>query len=505
MAIWSRFFGNTAGTAAGFGIGAALGPTLNPITQEVANDMWERYPHVPLSPEALAEAVVRGLVTYNAAAAEAAKSGIDNDPTKNGVDPFDVLYGLAGEPPGSQQLLELWNRGALNEGQVDHGLRQSRMRSEWFEAFKKLRTVLVPVSDLVRMAVREVFDPEQRAALDLDADYPSALTPEAAKLGLSETDARRYWAAHWNLPSYEQLANMRFRGLLTQQQFEDALRAADYAPTWRAKLGEIARAIPSITDFIRFAVREVFDPAQRAALKLDEDYPPEFTAKASLHGMIESDARDYWAAHWQLPSPTQGYQMLWRDEINEAQLDDLLKALDYSPTWRNKLRNIAYHVPGRIDLRRMYAEGLIDYAELVKGYQRLGYNAADSKMLADFAVKLAEKSSTGTGKAFVAKAQTQLWNRTHTSYLAAEITEAEARQRLPQAGVPAGEVDDVLTVWNHERDVERKQLTPAQVKKAWQKAVKNPATGQPWTRDEALAALIGRGYTVNDANTFLDL
>jgi len=63
----------------------------------------------------------------------------------------------------------------------------------------------------------------------------------------------------------------------------------------------------------------------------------------------------------------------------------------------------------------------------------------------------------------------------------------------------------VLTAWNHERDVERKQLTPTQVKKAYANAVTNPATGTPWTRDDALAALIGRGYSPNDANTFLDL
>jgi len=43
------------------------------------------------------------------------------------------------------------------------------------------------------------------------------------------------------------------------------------------------------------------------------------------------------------------------------------------------------------------------------------------------------------------------------------------------------------------------------VKKAYAKAVPNPATGQAWTRDDALAALIGRGYSPADASTFLDL
>jgi hypothetical protein len=42
------------------------------------------------------------------------------------------------------------------------------------------------------------------------------------------------------------------------------------------------------------------------------------------------------------------------------------------------------------------------------------------------------------------------------------------------------------------------------VKKAYIKAVVNEATGQPWTKDDALAGLLERGYSHTDATTFLD-
>lgn len=498
MAIWDRFFGNSVSTAAGYGIGSALGPALNPLTQDVANKTWALHPDVPLTPEQVAEAEVRAALGDLDAHDEAAKSGTDS--TR-----YDVLHALAGEPPSPQQLLELWNRGLLGEADVERGFRQGRLRPEWYTAVKRLRNVLVPVSDLVRFAVREVFDPAQRAALDLDADYPDALTPEAAKLGLSDTDAKRYWAAHWNLPSYEQLANMRFRGLLTEAQFENALRAADYAPTWRGKLAEIARAIPGVSDMVRFAVREVYDPAKRRALDLDAEYPAEFTAQAAKHGLSEQDARDYWAAHWNLPSATQGYQMLWRDELDEAGLDGLLKALDYAPTWRDKLRNIAYHVPGRIDLRRMYAEKIINRAELKHGYKRLGYNDADAETLTEFAVKLAEKPSATDASPHVTKANNQLWTTTHRSYIAAEIDDATTLASLADAGVPADERPDVLTTWKNERELIRKQLTPANIAKGFKKGAVNDATGQPWTHDEAIDALVQRGYSVSDARSYLNI
>jgi hypothetical protein len=497
VAIWSRFFGTTASTAAGYGIGSALGPALNPLTQRVANEQWTAHPFKPLTPEEAAEAVVRDLLTEKQGNIESHKSGLDDDAWR-------VLRGLAGEPPGAQQLLELWNREQVTEAEVDRGLRQSRMRPEWYPAFKKLRNVLVPVSDLVRMAVREVFDPEQRAALDLDADYPADLTPEARKLGLSETDARRYWAAHWNLPSYEQASQMLFRGELTQAQFDGLLRALDYAPTWRSKLKTIARAIPTTADFIRFAVREVYSPDVRARFGQDDDYPEEFTAKAALHGLAEEDARAYWAAHWELPSTEQGFRMLHRDIITKGDLELLLRAKDVMPFWRGKLEEIAYLVPGRVDLRRMYAAGVIDRKRVKRGYLDIGYKEADAEALTDFAVALADQSGAAKADTHEGKAQLQLWNTLHSAYLAGDATDAVVNAKLPQAGVSAAVVPKVLATWKHEREIQRQRLTATQVKKAYKKAVRNPTTGAAWTRDDALAELLSRGWSAQDANTFLD-
>ena len=80
-----------------------------------------------------------------------------------------------------------------------------------------------------------------------------------------------------------------------------------------------------------------------------------------------------------------------------------------------------------------------------------------------------------------------------------------ALDKLATIGVPQSQRQDVLNVWKEEREVIRSRLTPAQLKKAWQRAVPNPATGQPWTRDEALAELLDRGWNQQDANTFLNI
>jgi len=69
--------------------------------------------------------------------------------------------------------------------------------------------------------------------------------------------------------------------------------------------------------------------------------------------------------------------------------------------------------------------------------------------------------------------------------------------------VDAATIPTVLQTWQTERDLVRKQRSPAQIRKAVSGAVTNPATGQPWTHADALAAMLARGYSQNDAETFL--
>ncbi len=449
---------------------------------------------------------------------------------------FDRYYRVAGEPLAPEQALDLWNRGQLAEGDVDRALRQSRLKPEWVDDVKKLRHVLAPVSDLVRFAVREVFDPESRRALDLDAELPQAFVTAAARVGLDAETAADYWAAHWGLPSYEQASAMLFRGELNQPQFDELLKALDYAPTWRKKLANIAKAIPGVQDQIRFAVREVYDHASRTRLQLDADYPARFTAEAAKHGLAEQDAKDYWAAHWELPSRLEGATMLHRNLITEAEYAQLLKALDFSPTWRDNLEAIARLVPGRIDLRRFYTAGIINRAETKAGYMRLGYSETD----ADRLTALAATSSAGKTKDLTAaqlaaeylghhidraeylreldalgyspeeaerladladrkridRAREQFIGRIHSVYVGHKLSDAEARAALVEGEITPAAIEALMVEWTHERAVNLHPLTEAQVIKAYKKSSLDRAA--------ALERLTDLGVPESDANIRLD-
>ena len=102
------------------------------------------------------------------------------------------------------------------------------------------------------------------------------------------------------------------------------------------------------------------------------------------------------------------------------------------------------------------------------------------------------------------KYENQLWTALHRSFVARETNVTDARANMTTLGIPRDDQTRVLALWQAERDLIRKQLTPAQIKKSYLKASRNAATGNPWTRDEAIAALVSEGYSVQTANDFLD-
>jgi hypothetical protein len=181
-------------------------------------------------------------------------------------------------------------------------------------------------------------------------------------------------------------------------------------------------------------------------------------------------------------------------------VDDLQRRSNIRPEYAEMLWGIRFYYPPLFQLNRLVQAKAIttdiaaDWAEknrtapevitaLRKYWDSLGGTAADP---------------------YETKARNQLWTTLHTSYLNAETGLTEAKANLEVLGISEPSISAIIGAWTVERDLIRKQLTAAQVKKAFLRAVRNPATNAPWTREDALTALVARGYSHNDANTFLD-
>ena len=191
------------------------------------------------------------------------------------------------------------------------------------------------------------------------------------------------------------------------------------------------------------AVREAFTPSIAERFGQYEDFPDEFEDWAGKKGVSSEWAKRYWAAHWSLPSATQGFSMLHRGIINEAELNMLLRALDVMPFWRDKLIKVAYRPLTRVDVRRMYKEGILDEAGVYEAYKDHGYNDKNAKAMTDFTVQ------------YVLTQQTKFTTRDVVSaYSKRMITASVATALLRELGVHSDNISFVISTADYKRQWE---------------------------------------------------
>ena len=82
-----------------------------------------------------------------------------------------------------------------------------------------------------------------------------------------------------------------------------------------------------------------------------------------------------------LPSIGQGFEMLHRRVIEDADLDLLLRALDVMPFWREKLKDISYNPLTRVDVRRMHRIGVLEEEGVFNAYLDVGYNEENAQLM----------------------------------------------------------------------------------------------------------------------------
>lgn len=149
---------------------------------------------------------------------------------------------------------------------------------------------------------------------------------------------------------------------------------------------ELAQIIPGAQDLIRMAVREVFTPEIAEKYGQFDDFPKDFAKWGEKIGLSGEWAKNYWGAHWDLPSASQGFEMLHRGIITYDELKVLLRALDVMPFWRDRLIKMAYSPYTRVDVRRMYKLGILDRAGVKKTYLDLGYDDEHAENLTEFTI-----------------------------------------------------------------------------------------------------------------------
>ena len=237
-------------------------------------------------------------------------------------------------------------------------------------------------------------------------------------------------------------------------------------------------------DYIRMAVRDAFNDTVAARDGTDEDFPEVLAPLLQALGYRKEDAKAAWRAHWDLPSPTQAYEMLHRGLITEDQLADYLRQADYAPRWRPLLEKISYNPITRTDAKRAYkikAPGF-DEARLKQAYKDLGYNDADADLLVEFTRQDVGEEAKQERELISGPVRTQALNM----YRARRITEAELRRTLSSLGYGQDVTDRYVREIEFTRAVEQREDVAAALKSAYVKGLRS--------RDDTRTLLIQGGW-----------
>jgi hypothetical protein len=235
----------------------------------------------------------------------------------------------------------------------------------------------------------------------------------ASVLGYSKEDALSYVKYSQLIYTLEDIITLfyRYQGETYESQtidnewLKNAFTKIGIDPSYTDSILEAKRPIPGIQDIITFSTREVYSPEAVKLGRLMDEIPNEYLVQAKKRGLSESDAKSYWAAHWNVPSVNQAFEMYHRlDEsdnpdlrFGDKELRTYFDVADIAPGYRDRLTQIAYNPLGRVDIRRMYRFGIFGNAQeakpiLLRLYKDLGYSPENAAFQVDFTIASTENA-----------------------------------------------------------------------------------------------------------------
>lgn len=392
---------------------------------------------------------------------------MSGDENLDGFDQPDDVGGLGEALQGILGLFTL--NGAALSGVA--GLLQN-------EDMREHRPSLLTIPELLELKRRGILDWQR-------------IEGELARLGYSSARIFAIEQMVNALPDAGSLLELLRRGEITDSDYTASMEQLGFTAGTSSLLASLRYYLPPVQDVIRFMVREVFTPETRARFGQDEDFPDSVLDLSRRLGVRDEDMRAYWAAHWELPSPSQGFEMFQRSAETGVTADDLamlLKAHDVMPFWRDAMVKIAYNPITRVDVRRLHKLGLLDHQGLVDRYQRIGYNPEDAELLAQFTDQLNAAEDDALRKSDA----TALTSRIRSMYLDGAVSADELGQALATLGYSDGEVSALVSAAELERLADHRTEQRA--------AVKSLYTQGHIDTTGAIERLARIGYSTSEAN-----
>lgn len=333
------------------------------------------------------------------------------------------------------------------------------------------------------------------------------------------------------------------RVLLAEPELDAELHARGWPDDRIEQLKTASEILPGVQDLILMAVREVFAPAERESLNLDAEFPPAFSELAAVIGLPDEWARNYWAAHWQLPSLGQGFEMFHRLRgqnggllFDRAQLEGLIKAQDFAPVWRDRLVEIAFRPYTRVDVRRMFKDGILNEAQVFDSYKDIGYDDDKATNLTAWTIRQSGSEEKDLTRGAIVKGykkrlfttaealdtlqnigfsleQAEFWlsladleiadsqaseiiSGVQFLFVSGAISTSDVYSKLGPLNMPATQVEELLTVWTLKREAKTTLPGRGELEEFYERGI--------ITEADFRAGLIERRYRPDEVQWYID-
>ena len=358
----------------------------------------------------------------------------------------------------TSEAVSLYLRGEITEQELDNYLRWNGLAYDDIDRFKKLIWYIPSVEDLIRLAVREAFDQQAIEKFQLLLDFPSEILPYTRAQGLSDEWTKRYWVAHWQLPSITEGFAMFTRttperldpdadviraphgsvryNVIGRKTLHLLLKTQDISPFWRDKLEQLA-----YTPLTRVDVRRAYDL-----------------------GIVDEDEIYF------------TYRDLGYNDRN-ARILTAFTVVDTVSEERNKLRT---------ELIEAYELGYISKEKLIEALKKLKF----TQVTIDILVNYADYRKTN-------KFVKEYIESIKYDYIHGKLTDTEAHDLLVRYGVLEEDVNRYLRIWQWEKKKYAKTLTKEDIKQLLQKGI--------ITVQQAIDKLVHIGYYEDDAKLLVKL
>ncbi len=252
-----------------------------------------------------------------------------------------------------------------------------------------------------------VPDPNAIARVSFIAPELHAKVVEAMKRGgLSQSDIELVFISQYALYPPEMVFELYRRGDITEAQLDNRLAELGFTAERRSELKKLAVRIPPLQDVIRYMGKEAFEPDMIGLFGLMADYPAEAEEWAAKQGLDKRWAAAEWVSHWKdlgiefmLSALHRGIKLSDGTAIDFKFLDRYMGLIEIPPKLREIVVKTAYSPYTRVDVRRMYALGVLDEKQVMQSYRDIGYDEEHATNLTKFTILDVEKEQKALTRA----------------------------------------------------------------------------------------------------------